>query len=532
MRCPTCGTYQPAKLEHCILCGDEISPPKANSAARGRSASEPQSRLRSADVGVRREGMPTFVGLLITCLVLLASAGATVFILTRPPDDERLLSKGRQELASGQYAFAVKTLSQVAALRPNDSKTFLALARAYVGVDQVDKAWDCISHAQQLGKGVIAEPELASNLCNYYRLKGRWDRATDLLRPLACANVQGKRAELADLDALWGDEALRDGHPEIALHCWEEVRELHEGSRYPEADSRLCTVYQKLVDASSLKNDDIKVLEYLEKLNYIAHNARNYLMSASIYEKQGKLDKAIEQIRKGLDLEPHNELFTQNLARLLTRRGQELMESGNPEGGYAYLQQAKSLDVASVLPVLTLRNLVVSSLSGSESPSVTGEIWNATESPVNSVCVRAELWDKSNERVLWSKENKLIDEYVAPLSPKQSRPFEFIAKCALAGHGPSEFRIYLNGAFYKSYPVGQQEKKSVNEPIAKVDSGNLGKVEREDKSIIEAIPGPMTTHARLTEETAAESHAPATTKTVQSKGSGSAEEKTMKDLEF
>lgn len=97
-------------------------------------------------------------------------------------------------------------------------------------------------------------------------------------------NVPGKRAELADLAALWGDDELRNGHLEQALRLWEEVKELKEGSRYSESDARLSTIYQKLAEKSSAGKNDKDALNYLSKLNAIADNPRNYEMSAEIYE--------------------------------------------------------------------------------------------------------------------------------------------------------------------------------------------------------------------------------------------------------
>ncbi len=44
MRCPTCGTYQPAQLERCFLCGEEIMPPKANRLKENQA--EPVARAR------------------------------------------------------------------------------------------------------------------------------------------------------------------------------------------------------------------------------------------------------------------------------------------------------------------------------------------------------------------------------------------------------------------------------------------------------------------------------------------------------
>jgi tetratricopeptide (TPR) repeat protein len=497
--------------------------------------------------------MPTFVGVAITTCVLLVSAGATIFFLTRAPDDQRLLKQGESELATGQYAFAVRTLTHATTLRPNDAKAFLLLARAYVGVDQVDKAWQCISHAQQLGKGPVAEPSLASDLANYYRQRGHYDKAIELLRPLAKANVPGKRAELADLDALWGDQALRDGQTEVALRCWEEVRELRDGSRFGETESRLSTIYQKLASASAANNDDSKALDYLDKLNYIAQNPKNYQLAASIYERDGKLDLAIEQIRKAVNLDPHNQALGQELSSLLSRRGKEMIESGNSEGGYAYLQQAKSLSPASVLPEVTLRSLNVGFDSLSKLPKLTGEVWNPTDKTVNSISIRAELWDNLNEKMLWSKDNRIVDEFVPPLTAKQSRSFEFLAQQPVKSNGESEFRVYLDGVLYKTYVIGKAPKEKsapqaeiVSTPSrARSESRNaVGEPDalpnaKKEHTVVEPAPAAPAPHE---EKPIASSQQPAetpgTTQETQpimppaAVRAPSAEEKTMKDLDF
>jgi tetratricopeptide (TPR) repeat protein len=522
------------------------------------------NRKTQTNLKPARSATPPILGILITALVLLTSAGATVFFLTKPPDDERLLKQGQQELAKGQYAFAVKTLTKATALRPRDSKAFLALARAYVGVDQVDKAWECVSHAQQLGAGVVAEPALASDLANYYRQRGRYDKAIDLLRPLAKANIPGKRAELADLDALWGDEALRSGDVDLALRCWEEVHDLRDGSRFTEADSRLSTIYQKLADSAASKSDDDKALAYLSKLNYIAQNARNYLSAAQIYEREDKLDLAIEQIRKALTLDTHNQLLSRQLSALLTRRGKELMDAGNNDAGYAYLQQAKSFDANNQLPDVTLRKLTVGQDSASHCPRVAGEVWNPTDKTVNSVNIRAELWDTTEEKLLWSKDNRLVDEFVPPLNSKQSKPFEFIAAQPVKANGKSEFRIFLDGTLYKAYPIGKAEKGKPGESIVTVGGADAPKLRTtpEAEHIITPAPAPapaappaqaalpkleptaapipgrplIERGSQSTErppETSTPSASTASAPAVQPPaGAPTAEEKTMKDLDF
>ncbi|CAM6000551.1 unnamed protein product [Sphagnum balticum] len=502
----------------------------------------PSRRSTANNGGGFKAGIPTALGILVAVSVLLVSAGATIFFFTKQPDDQRLFSQAEKELANGQYAFAVKSLNKAIELRPNDAKAYLALARAYVGVDQVDKAWDCISQAQQLGTGVVGEPALASELANYYRQRGQYEKAIDLLRPLAKANVPGKKAELADLDALWGDESLRSGSPELALRCWEEVRDLHEGSRYGEAESRLATVYGKLANVSASKKDDDKALSYLAKLNFIAQNSKNYELAASIYERDDKLDLAIDQIRKALKLSGHDTALERKLVDLLSRRGKELLDSGDSDTGYAYLQQAKQLDPKGTVPNVTLKRLTANVDAGTHFPHLTGEVWNPTDTAINALTIKAELFDNSKSEVVWTKESKIVDEFVPPLGSRESRQFDFLASVPTKMNGQTEFRVYLDGSLYKSYLLGKKEDKSLKED-ENIAGGDANAPTRIARPVESKAPQPDLRPAESSKTSesqtssiaplpgATSSPTPGSSLPPPSKGS-SAEEKTMKDLDF
>lgn len=491
MKCPECGLYHPAQYERCVSCGasfkegegvqgahsyeetngmplDTLERPRAQDDDQiepdemeyGQPQPSQKPPRRSKNLGISMQSrMPTMVGALTAVTVLLVSAGATIFFLTKAPDEERLFVKGKKELANGQYAFAVSSLEQAAALRNKDPRVFLALARAYVGVDQVDKAWDSISQAQQLGSGVVEEPQLASDLANYYRQRGKYEKALDLLRPLAKNNVPGKKAELADLDALYGDEALRTGKTDLALRCWEEVRDLREGSRYTEAESRLATIYQKMATSFAAKNDDQKALAYLGKLNAIAQNSKNYEMASELYEKQEKIDLAIDQMRLAMKYSTHNPAYQRKLAQLLNRRGKELLDAGDTDAGYGFLQQAKTMDPNNALPSVALRGINVGLEGGL--PKISGEVWNPGDEPVNSLNMRVELVDTVSKRIIWTKEQKVVDEFVQPLGGRDSKPINFVAGSSVRMNGTNEFKVYMDGKLYKSYRLGDKAKDTV-----------------------------------------------------------------------
>lgn len=550
MQCPNCALYHPSRYQNCVSCGTKLvaDAQLIQQAAAQAVQQQPATTSGAGDQPNperKRRGMPMSIGVGIAGFILCASAGGTFFFLTKPPENERLLQEGQKQLQLGQYAFAVKTLTEATKVRPNDAKALLALARAYVGVDQVDKAWACITQAQQLGTGVVAEPELASDLASYYRQRNQYQKAVELLRPLALADVKGKKAELADLDASWGDECIRSGDFRQAMRCWEEVKELHDGSRFVEAESRLATIYQKIADQMLSKGDDEEALKFFTKLNVQAPTATSFERTAEIYDRQGKVELAIDQMRRAAKLSGDNSLISHKLSALMVKRGKELLDSGEADSGYGYLQQAQSMDPHLKAPTATVRNMRFEVDGQGGSVHISGEVWNPGQEMLNSLTLRAELFDKKTSRVLWSKDQRVIDEFVPPLPSRDSRGFDLVA---LAPFDPatSELKIYLNGSLYKSYPLGKGKPRPATTTAATPsDATNhngsaftlrprLAPVAPPTKGVggflssptNESGPeGPQPAPNTVTSDTTAPPVAPATAP------SHSAEEKTLRDLD-
>lgn len=479
MRCPGCNLFHPAHYDTCISCGVSLkaeSNPEERAAvttevADAAAPSGKNSKRRSKNLNLEsRAGTPVFAGVLFGLVILLLAAGATFFFLTRSGDDTRLVKKGRMELDKGQYAFAVSSLKKAIEADPNNPRAYLLMARAYVGIDQVDEAWEAIGKAQKLGKGVATEPELASDLANYYRLRKQYEKSIDLIRPLADQNIPGKRGELADLNAMAGDEALNNGDLEKALRSWEEVQTLKEGSRFGEAEARLATIYEKLAKQFAADKKDDEALAYLAKLTAINKNPKHYETSAEIYEKSDKLELAIDQLRKALELSASPRLQTK-LATLLARRGKEMLDAGQSETGYAYLQQARSIDPSSALPEVTLKQVQIGIDPSTKMPMITGEVWNPGTRSVGQLSLKVELYDSKSLQTVFSKETKLVDEFVRPLKAKESKEFTFISDTPARADGTMEFHVYIDGSLYKAYKFEKRRApaavaESTNTPVA------------------------------------------------------------------
>ena len=569
MKCHECGVQNPKQADYCMSCDASLAPADfdknlvrtdKSSAERqpqhfqesgnypaNRSHQSPQAKLDDsfderygthAPHMVRRskaiQGQPRFQSLPKPVLwtggaVALVLAGAAVFVLTKAPDDQRLYDQGQKEIANGQYAFAVATLSKASTLKTDDPKIQLALARAYIGIDQIDKAWDCISRAQKLGEGVSAQPVLATELANFYRRQGKFDKAIELLTPLAKAGIAGKKAELSDLVASYGDELLQQGKLEESLKCWEQVKDLREGSRFAESEARLSTIYQRLANKLASAKDDEQALAFLDKLNTIAQNPKNYEMAADIHVRMKKLDLAIDSMRKAITLSSKNPTLDKKLSDLLARRGKELVDEGNTESGLAYLQQAKELNPANAIPDAALR--AVSVVFDSKQPSISGEIVNPSDKTLNSLGLKVELFDNANSKSLWEKEQKIVDSFTPPMPPHESRPFQFSAPMSAPSNGTVEFRTYINGSLYKSYLIGTEKDASSAEDAkhttlaknvsAKTDNKEKVKEQSPLQSTAKAVvplPGSQQTPPPVVSKPAAPV-------------ADSSEEKTLKDLE-
>ncbi|MBP9092700.1 tetratricopeptide repeat protein [bacterium] len=518
------------------LFDDSGDGPSSSGKSTAKAGAKTGSKRRSSNMSLSlKSGMPLTAGLLFGLTTVLIFAGATIFFLTKAPEEDRLLGKGLKELDNGQYAFAVETLTKASNSAKDNPKIMLALARAYVGVDQIDKAKDCIAKAQELGKGIIEDPDLASQLANYYRVHSRYDKACELLRPLAQANIPGKKAELADLDALWGDQELRDGHLEKALSLWEEVKDLKEGSRFSESDARLSTIYQRLAAKLVSDKKDKEALVYLGKLNAIADNSRNYEMAADIYERTGQYELAIDQLRKAQRFSTRDDSIKRKLAALLNKRGKELLDSGDLDTGYGYLQQAKSVDPSNTVPTVTLKTVTIDLQGGM--PHIAGQVWNPTDSAINALTMKVDLVDtKAGDKILWTKESAVVDEFVPPLPAREGKKIDLTGGASVRNDGSCEFKVYFDGKLYNSYPIGKKERSE------KID---LAKNKSDSSSLPALAPA---NSGNSTSSSASSSTSASGSSSGSSSGSGqaqtqeepplapaikspSAEEKTMKELE-
>ncbi len=408
-----------------------------------------QTRYRSALT------IPSAVkGVLVAIVIAGICFAGTIFYLKFSQGfNSGSLETGIAEINRGEYARAIKSLKLALKQNPKNADIYLALAQAYVGTDEVDQAWTYIEEARANGKSITSCPQLASQLANYYSKKNEFAKAIDILRPLVSETTPEKKAELADLDALWGDDCLDHNKLDQALTCWEEVRQLGTGTRLPEADQKLALIYQRLANNYANNKQDKEALTYLAKLGTVSQNYKSHEMASDIYERDGQTVLAIDELKKANEL-TDSSAIKNKLVSLLISYGKTLMNNGDSTNGLAYLQEAQKIDSSIEIPQLVLKNVNVNLKHNTV--VINGVIFNNSQTPINDLTIRAELTQKSSHETVFKEEKILIDQFNEALKPDESRNFEFVCKNTTSAN-PSDLSInvYLNNNLYQSYGLNE-----------------------------------------------------------------------------
>jgi hypothetical protein len=157
----------------------------------------------------------------------------------------------------------------------------------------------------------------------------------------------------------------------------------------------------------------------------------------------------------------------------LSKRGKELLDAGDSETGYAYLQQAQGYDSSMKVPTVALRSINVNADNLTGTVRTTGEAWNPGPNAVAYMSVKTELFDTKSSQTIWSKEQKVVDEFVAPLQARETRQFELSGPLTGLQDG-LELRVYLDGSLYKTYPLGagSNGNSTASQPAAQQTRGN------------------------------------------------------------
>jgi len=166
-----------------------------------------KTKNRLARLGKSKGRIP-LVGLVVAAGILLASAGGTYFFPVTPARKRQAALRRSKGAGKRPVCFCPensRTSNGDQAWRPEDSnESCQGLRRHRPG----RKGMELHLAGSTIRTCSFNRPQLTSDLAKYYEQRNQYSRAAELLRPLAGQNIPHKKAELADLDALWETNVL------------------------------------------------------------------------------------------------------------------------------------------------------------------------------------------------------------------------------------------------------------------------------------------------------------------------------------
>src|SRR5437868_1202418 len=177
--------------------------------------------------------------------------------------DRASMYEGRGELQN-----AIKDLTKVIALQPKDAKTLIHRSRVYEGMGEFDNAIDDLTRSIELFQSV----EGYQNLIRIYKGRGELDKVSELTQHLRQRDISPEHERFSEvLSAISADSTGK------------------KADQITKPDSPTATI-ESLTDEIRLRPDV----------------PATYIKRAVGYEKEGQLDKAIDDLTKSIALNASN----------------------------------------------------------------------------------------------------------------------------------------------------------------------------------------------------------------------------------
>src|SRR5207302_421904 len=213
---------------------------------------------------------------------------------------------GQTLLAEEKYFQALKVYQKLSDVMPDDSDVYLRIAQIYRELHQLDKAEENLVKARQYAPGSL---EVMYNEAMLYQAQGRYEDAIRVLSD-AVTGIKGqspavpsRRRSLAILYQQLGQLYRDTQNYQAAIYTFEELGHLGE-----EEDRR---ARMMVIDTYRAAKDLPKALQTGKEAlaKYPADpsiRTSHALLLGAIYERQKFFDKAEEQFKKVLAVNPKN----------------------------------------------------------------------------------------------------------------------------------------------------------------------------------------------------------------------------------
>lgn len=318
--CPACGTRNKPKWEYCVKCGESLQDialgiPAADAAA----AAEPEA--------IEEAGPFPWVALVASVVLLAAAvyfyknyqgvepkpdpgvwtaptvppstAAAAAYV---PQAGEKDVQDGRNLLAQGDVAGAVRLLAQAVGDAPSDPAAHYAYAQALWQAGDKDQA---LAQYQEAGR---LSPQTLSYRTDTARALVAMGRKAEAIEELeAAVAIEPGPGPLQSLASLYAES----GNPARALDTLRRAAAVAPNSAIIQQD------YAHALEKAGNTAQAIEAYRKVLQLNPKAANSRGLL--ADLLFRQNRKDEAIDLVRDGIAQNPQAPRLHRDLGSLLER---------------------------------------------------------------------------------------------------------------------------------------------------------------------------------------------------------------------
>ncbi len=298
--------------------------------------------------------------LIVISAIAMATLVFSGLLLFRQSDHGDLMTRGKWLMRQGKVALAVKDFESLVRQYPKSYDGHLELGKAYMAIDESEKAAKEFQYASLLRAKNLKESGAHVAISRMMVAQGNYQDAEKQLFQAYKARPENRKdkellSALTDLYEEWGDFYMAKSPPDVVNAFPKYVAALRYVRDFEDQrplEDKLHSTAEHLADHySNLKEYDQAIAVLKTSLK---HGMRpNTLVSiAALYEKRADLDKAIYWYRKAYEQDP--KIISIKLSTILVQKGRELNELHRPDEAQKYFEEAAHINETVKLPLDTL----------------------------------------------------------------------------------------------------------------------------------------------------------------------------------
>jgi tetratricopeptide (TPR) repeat protein len=285
-------------------------------------------------------------------LLVLVLSGA---LLYRQYDPADLVRRGEWYMKQGKAVLATHQFERLVRNHPNYYEGYFLLGRAYLEINDPEKAANAFARAAQLGGEKASETRTVVALAEYIIAKGSYEKAELVLLKAWREVSQAKRVDpflnsaIVNLYLTWGDaisaqeDAAGNGVDyekafELYWKCMAYVVTPEERTK---AKKRLTESLDNVLSVYIVNQENKKAEEALIKALKYDKNPAWMKALADLFRKQAKLEKALVWYERAYSENPA--LAAQSLVAALQEKELEQRASGNTKDAEKTFERASKI---------------------------------------------------------------------------------------------------------------------------------------------------------------------------------------------